>query len=111
MTSKAFDIKDRKAVDLSRLTPIDHKIPDETLTKLSAKGFTNVSILKSPDHEKPVFKYDSFEGLVTFYMYPDGQYYAILNDDKLKDEELRKKYINEPLSVETGQSPEAVSTE
>lgn len=90
MTSKSFDIK--------ALTPIDHKIPDETITKLSDKGFTNVSVLKSPDHEKPVFKYDTFEGLVTFYMYPNGEYYAILNDEKLKDDELRKKYINEPIA-------------
>lgn len=103
MTSKAFDIK--------ALTPIDHKIPDETLTKLSAKGFTNVSILKSPDHEKPVFKYDSFEGLVTFYMYPDGQYYAILNDNKLEDEELRKKYINEPVTQSSDEVPEPETTQ
>lgn len=98
MTSKSLENPQGSGLSLIKsLTPIDHKIPDETLTKLSAKGFTNVSILKSPDHEKPVFKYDSFEGLVTFYMYPDGQYYAILNDDKLEDEELRKKYINEPI--------------
>lgn len=88
------------AVILQNLEKADIVIDEEKRKALEAKGYSNVELLidKTSDDKRPIIKYDCREGLLTHYVYPDRvREFYILNDEKLKDEELRKKYIVEPM--------------
>lgn len=83
---------------LSQLVKSDKQIPEDKLQVLKDKGYDNVEIFE--DNGKVVFKYETMEGLIINYLYPnDGESFYVLNDEKLNDKEIYSKYINEPVSA------------
>lgn len=83
---------------LSQLVKSDKQIPEDKLQVLKDKGYDNVEVFE--DNGKVVFKYETMEGLIINYLYPnDGESFYVLNDEKLKDKEIYSKYINEPVST------------
>lgn len=83
---------------LSQLVKSDKQIPEDKLQVLKDKGYDNVEVFE--DNGKVVFKYETMEGLIINYLYPnDGESFYVLNDEKLNDKEIYSKYINEPVSA------------
>lgn len=83
---------------ISQLVKSDKQIPEDKLQVLKDKGYDNVEVFE--DNGKVVFKYETMEGLIINYLYPnDGESFYVLNDEKLKDKEIYSKYINEPTNV------------
>lgn len=81
---------------ISQLVKSDKQIPEDKLQVLKDKGYDNVEVFE--DNGKVVFKYETMEGLIINYLYPnDGESFYVLNDEKLKDKEIYSKYINEPV--------------
>ena len=81
---------------LSQLIKSDKQIPEDKLQVLKNKGYDNVEVFE--DNGKVVFKYETMEGLIINYLYPnDGESFYVLNDEKLNDKEIYSKYINEPV--------------
>lgn len=83
---------------LSQLIKSDKQIPEDKLQVLKNKGYDNVEVFE--DNGKVVFKYETMEGLIINYLYPnDGESFYVLNDEKLNDKEIYSKYINEPTNA------------
>ena len=83
---------------LSQLVKSDKQIPEDKLQVLKDKGYDNVEVFE--DNGKVVFKYETMEGLIINYLYPnDGESFYVLNDEKLNDKEIYSKYINEPTNA------------
>ena len=83
---------------LSQLVKSDKQIPEDKLQVLKDKGYDNVEVFE--DNGKVVFKYETMEGLIINYLYPnDGESFYVLNDKKLNDKEIYSKYINEPTNA------------
>lgn len=81
---------------ISQLVKSDKQIPEDKLQVLKDKGYDNVEVFE--DNGKVVFKYETMEGLIINYLYPnDGESFYVLNDEKLNDKEIYSKYINEPV--------------
>lgn len=87
------------AIILQNLEKIEFNMDEEKRKALESKGYFNIELLndKTSEDKRPIIKYDCKDGLLTHYIYPDKiREFYILNDEKLKDEEIRKKYIIEP---------------
>lgn len=83
---------------LSQLVKSDKQIPEDKLQVLKDKGYDNVEVFE--DNGKVVFKYETMEGLIINYLYPnDGESFYVLNDEKLNNKEIYSKYINEPTNA------------